>query len=207
MQQRRNGQRMWRRQRRLLRQCSAVRQLSGMLAVAKREENMRACFFCVVAALLFVSLNAAGQETQNSSGSLAITNQAQFPVLAEGGIRRVDNGYLVTIAAPPYMVPDKPGIIVYGRDGAVIREAIVWIEGAVNVIVEDAAVSASGTLVVSGGAVNKDGVVATFIAEIGSDDRVAKIVRTTPFTPQYLCALDDGTVWSYGFDRDDHNNL
>jgi len=105
------------------------------------------------------------------------------------------------------MVPDKPGVVLYDRYGAVARQATIWLEGAASVIVEDAAVSPSGNLVVAGGALNKDGAVATFIAEIGSDDRISRIVRTTPFTPTSVCALEDGTVWAYGFDRDAHDML
>jgi hypothetical protein len=53
---------------------------------------------------------------------------------------------------------------------------------------------------------NADGAIATFIGEIGSDERLRKVIRTTPFSPIYLCAVDDGTVWAYGFDRDEHLN-
>lgn len=136
-----------------------------------------------------------------------VSSQAQFPTILQAGSRRWDNTYLIAIAAPPYMSPDKPGITLYDRDGNVARQATVWLDGATDVIVEDAAISPSGNFVVSGGAVNKDGAVATFVAQIGSDGQIQRLVRTTPFTPAYVCALDDGTLWAYGFDRDAHDNL
>src|SRR5262249_22534735 len=130
-------------------------------------------------------------------------NQANFPAVLQPGMHNYwSNGYLITIDAPPFMVPDKAGVILYDRDGVVARQPIVWLEGAKDVSLTDVAVSRSGNLVVGGGAMNNDGAVANFIAEIGSDDRIRRIVRTTPFVPAYVCALDDGTVWAYGFDRD-----
>lgn len=57
---------------------------------------------------------------------------------------------------------------------------------------------------VSGGATNQQGVITNTIAEIGPDNRVHRVIRTTPYMPVYVCALEDGTVWSYGVDRDDH---
>src|SRR5215813_2873436 len=136
------------------------------------------------------------------------SHQAQLSAVLEGGIHDYwDKKYLITVPDIGAMVPDRPGVILYERYGVVARQATVWLDGAKSVNVKDAAVSPSGSLVVAGWALNKDGAVATFIAEIGSDDRVRRIVRTTPFTATYVCALDDGTVWAYGFDRDAHDML
>ena len=135
-------------------------------------------------------------------------NQANFPAVLQSGMHNYwSNGYLITIDVPPFMVPDKPGVVLYDRDGAVARQPIVWLEGAKNVSLTDVAVSRSGNLVVGGGAMNNDGAVANFIVEIGNDDRIRRLVRTTPFVPTYVCALNDGTVWAYGFDRDTHDML
>src|SRR5215467_2569556 len=136
------------------------------------------------------------------------SHQAQLSAVLEGGIHDYwDKKYLITVPDIGAMVPDRPGVILYDRYGVVARQATVWLDGAKSVNVKDAAVSPSGSLVVAGWALNKDGAVATFIAEIGSDDRVRRIVRTTPFTATYVCALDDGTVWAYGFERDSHDML
>lgn len=147
-------------------------------------------------------LLAQGQLTTtiNLAGS---SNQAHFPAVLQPGMHNYwNNGYLITIDAPPFMVPDKPGVILYDRNGAVARQAIVWLDGARKLSLTDAAVSRSGNLVVGGGTTNNEGTIANFIAEIGNNDRIARVVRTTPFVPTYVCTLEDGTVWAYGFDRD-----
>jgi hypothetical protein len=162
----------------------------------------------VVAAALSLDLRLLAQAGSAPEIKLAeSSNQALFPAVLQSGFRYWSNAYLITIDAPPFMVPDKPGVILYDRYGAVARQATVWLDGAADVSVTDAAVSPSGSLFVGGGALNKDGAVANFIVEIGSDDRVRRVVRTTPFVPRNLCALDDGTVWAYGFDRDAHDML
>jgi hypothetical protein len=88
--------------------------------------------------------------------------------------------------------------------GKLAREGTVWFDDAKSVSLSSAAVSKSGTLVVSGGTTNQQGVIANFIAELGPDNHVARVIRTSPFLPTYVCALDDGTVWSLGVDRDEH---
>ena len=134
-----------------------------------------------------------------------VSNQGNFPATLQGGFRYWSNGNL--IAFNMEMVPNRAGVALYDRDGAVAREATVWLEGARSLSLTNVAVSPSGNLVVSGGTTNNEGVIANFIAEIGSDDRVRRVVRTSPFVPWNLCALDDGTVWAYGFDRDASGNM
>lgn len=144
----------------------------------------------------------AGDGSTPATALSEVSSHAEFPAVLQSGFRHWSNGYLAKIVSPPFLVPDKSGVTVYDRYGAVAREPIVWLEGATDVHLTDAAVSRSGNLVVGGGAQNQDGAIANFIAEIGSDDRVQKVVRTTPFVPTYVCPLDDGTVWAYGFERD-----
>lgn len=103
------------------------------------------------------------------------------------------------------VTPNEAGVVLYDKDGRIAREAVVWLDGARNVSVGDVAVTRSA-MVVSGVASNQDGALANFIAETSGDGRVQRVIRTTPFLPVYLCALEDGTVWSYGEDRDDQLN-
>ena len=142
----------------------------------------------------------------NAAGALAeISNQGNFSATLQGGFRYWSNRYL--IAFNMEMVPNRAGVALYDRYGAVAREATVWLEGARSLSLTNVAVSPSGNLVVSGGTTNNEGVIANFIAEIGSDDRVRRVVRTSPFVPWNLCALDDGTVWAYGVERDASGNM
>jgi hypothetical protein len=94
-------------------------------------------------------------------------------------------------------------VALYDRDGHVVREGIVWFKDANSVSITDAAVNRAGNLVVSGGIENQAGAIANFIASIGTDGRLSQVIRTTPFVPIYVCAAEDGTVWSYGMDRDE----
>jgi hypothetical protein len=64
------------------------------------------------------------------------------------------------------------------------------------------AISKSGTLVVAGGTESADGAIANFIASIDARGKISQVIRTTPFLPVYVCAAEDGTVWSYGVDKD-----
>ena len=145
------------------------------------------------------------QSTDSPAPLAGPYQQAQFPALLQGGFQRWDHGYLVTHAWTGTLEtsPSKPGVVVYDQNGQIAREAIVWLDGARTVSVGDAATTKSGRLVVSGGAVNQEGVITNTIAEIGRNNRVHRVIRTTPYMPAYVCALEDGTVWSYGVDRDE----
>lgn len=144
----------------------------------------------------------AGDGSTAATALSEVSHQAIVSAVLEPKFHYWSNGYLVTFDSPPVMVPNKSGVILYDRYGAVAREASVWLDGAKSVSLTDVAVSRSGNLVVGGGTTNNEGAIANFIAEIGSDGRVHQVVRTNPFVPVYVCALDDGTVWSYGFERD-----
>ena len=173
-------------------------------------KNSKGVWLVAVAVTVFCfSLQLVSQDSFAQSVNLVTSSsEAQFPATMERSVHNYwDNGYFITIPGIGAMVPDKPGVILYGKDGGVVRQATIWLDGATNVSVRDAAVSPSGNLVVSGWALSQQGAVATFIAEIGADDQIHRLIRTTPFTVASVCALDDGTVWAYGFDRDAHDNL
>lgn len=114
-----------------------------------------------------------------------------------------DKGFLITYSIDDAS-PQRPSAILYDREGKIAREVIVSIEKAVSVSLSDVAVSGRGDIVVAGGTESQAGVIANFVASIGSDGRVKRLVRTTPFTPAYVCAAEDGTVWVYGSDRDEN---
>jgi hypothetical protein len=86
--------------------------------------------------------------------------------------------------------------VLYDRNGAVAREAIVSFKDAKSVGIDDVAISKSGELVVAGGTESPTGAIANFIASIDAGGKIRQVVRTTPFLPVYVCAAEDGTVWS-----------
>src|SRR5260370_21159707 len=169
----------------------------------------KSLLWVLVGLVLFFQPCFLGQDGPGTQVRLAEPyHQAHFPALLQGGFKYWDKGYLVTYALDGTLLvsPNKPGVLLYDKYVPLAREGVVWLNGACSFSVGEAAVSQSGQLVVSGGTENEKAVIANFIAEIGSDDRVHKVIRTSPFMPVYVCALEDGTVWSYGIDRDNHLN-
>ena len=133
--------------------------------------------------------------------------QSHFPALdiPYYGVRVWDKNYLIAYAFEGTFKasPGKPAVALYDREGRMALQAVVWFKDAESVSIGDAAVSKAGKLLVSGGTHNHAGVVANFIAEIDDTGHVGRVIRTTPFRSEHICAADDGTVWSYGFDRDE----
>ena len=147
-------------------------------------------------------IHLLGQQSQNPSVQLAEPHhQAQFSALLNDGFRYWDKGYLVAYMIDD-LTPRKAAVVLYDREGRIAREGMVWFKDAESVRIDDAAVGSSGKLVVSGGTSGPAGVAANFIAAIDTTGQVSHVVRTTPFLPVYICAAEDGTVWSYGIDRD-----
>ncbi|MGC2694618.1 MAG: hypothetical protein WA738_02395 [Candidatus Angelobacter sp.] len=163
--------------------------------------------FCFTAWLLIFSSNVIGQNEPAAPLHLAKAyHQGQFNALLDGGVQYWDHGYLIAFGKNGVIEtsPSTAAVTLYNKQGQIAREAVVWIEDADLITLGDAAVTSSGKLVVSGGVRNRAGAIATFIAEIGDDGHVHRVIRTSPFSARLLCALDDGTVWGYGQDRDDH---
>jgi len=144
----------------------------------------------------------AGDSSGKGSILSEVSNLADFSDIMQAGLHHWNHGYFVFVGPPGSTFPGHPGVVAYDREGRVAREANVWPEGARTVSLGAGDVSQSGTLVVSGGTMNNAGEIANFIAEIGEDNQVRRMVRTNPFVATYVCAQDDGTVWAYGFDRE-----
>jgi hypothetical protein len=161
------------------------------------------------AALALVPLLFLGSRVfhaqEAATGSLHLLDfydQAQFPGPSNAfPFRYWDKGFLITYTADD-ATADKPAAVLYDRNGAVAREAIVSFKDAKSVGIDDVAMSKSGQLVVAGGTESPTGAIANFIASIDAGGKIRQVVRTTPFLPVYVCAAEDGTVWSYGVDED-----
>jgi hypothetical protein len=92
-------------------------------------------------------------------------------------------------------------IRLYDRTGRNVRSATVWFDGSAEVSIGRAAVTRQGALYAIGHSTSRQGQVSFYVAEIGSDDKVARVIRTNPYVPSYLCSTGDGTVWTFGFER------
>jgi hypothetical protein len=141
-------------------------------------------------------------------GLMETFHEGHFPAVLEDGFRYHDKGYLLAFGSNHTLEtsPGSAGLLVYDRYGNIARQPIIWIKDAKVVTVHDVSINSSGRLIVAGTALDSNGTLATFIGEVGSDDHLRRIIRTTPFAPAHVCVLGDGTVWAYGMDRDEHLN-
>jgi hypothetical protein len=164
--------------------------------------------FAAIILLNNVSQLQGQSVTAAQPGLMETSHEGNFPAVLEDGLHYHDKGYLFAFALNHTVEasPSSAGFMVYDRDGNIAREPIIWVKGANIVTVHHVSISSSGHLIVSGAALDSNGTLASFIGEVGSDDHLHRIVRTTPFVPAHVCALDDGTVWAYGMDRDEHLN-
>jgi hypothetical protein len=162
--------------------------------------KIRKSVFCIFAWIVIGSA-AMTQEKIATPGLDKPYHQAQFSALLQGGWQYWQNGYLVAWHIDGGS-PSKAAVHVYNKDGQIVREAIVWFDGAELLSVTHAAISPSGRLVVSGGVQTASGMNTTYIAEIGKDDHISRVIRPAPYAARRLCAAEDGTVWAYGLDRD-----
>jgi hypothetical protein len=160
----------------------------------------------ILLSLVFSASHFFGQGAKPPSGNLSEPHrQANIPGLLHSAERVWDKGYLVSWGSIGSFEssPTEPSVVLYDRDGHVAREAVVWFKDASRVSVSSVAISRSGNLVVAGGTTNGAGAIANYIASVGKDGHLGRVIRTTPFMPIYICAAEDGTVWSYGIDRDE----
>jgi hypothetical protein len=135
-------------------------------------------------------LHLAAQGARSASGSLSEPqHKANIPCLLHTWTRLWDKGYLVSWGSvgSHEASPSEPAVVLYDRDGRVAREGIVWFKDGSSVGINDVAINRAGVLVVAGGTENKAGAIANFIASIGNDGRLGKVIRTTPFLPVYVC--------------------
>lgn len=174
-----------------------------------RSDTHRIAYLFTVFLFFLSSSHPCAAQTSSKQIRLAEPyHQAQFPSLFSGGVSRWENGYLITYLfnGRREESSSNPAVEVYGKSGELVRRAVVSFDGAKLVTISAATMSGSRNLFVSGASVSEQGAIASFIAEIGADDRIKRVVRTNPFSPRLVCAMEDGTVWSYGFERDEHFN-
>jgi hypothetical protein len=170
-----------------------------------KSSRFATSLLAAVFSLLSLRAYLFGQRMQADTTDLSEPHyQAQLPSPANSyPFRYWDKGYFITYSIEDTS-PSRPAAILYDRGGRIAREVTVWFKDARSVAIVDAAVSRSGRVVVAGGTESPAGAIANFIASIGEDGRVGQVIRTTPFTPAYVCAAEDGTVWAYGHDRDEN---
>jgi hypothetical protein len=88
----------------------------------------------------------------------------------------------------------------FAPDGRELPPAVLSIPGAARVMVNDAAATADGALVVCGWASDLSGRQTGFLGFIPPDRSTARIVQTVPYIAWMVAAEPDGTVWTRGLD-------
>lgn len=116
-----------------------------------------------------------------------------------------DRGYLVTKELETLSPKDPPNVVLWDAEGKRAREARIWFDGAVRLMVRSVAVTPEGRIVAGGHAITKDGARASFIARTDLSGNVTDVVRTNPYGVGMICASPDGTVWAFGVDVEKHD--
>lgn len=138
---------------------------------------------------------------QSVPGRLSVPDyHADFAPVIANGVHSVSwgNGHLVSFSIGAVKEP----IASFDRTGKWLFEDPIAFEGAVRTYVQDAAVTASGDVVVAASVVNADGASADLLAEV-TRSGVKRVIRTSPFYPLKVCSTAEGIVWAYGKELND----
>ena len=95
-----------------------------------------------------------------------------------------------------------PNVFAYDSTGRLKMQAAVRFPDAVSVRVVALAGSPRGIVVAAGRAFDASGTPGPFLAWIGGDGRIQRVVRTFPYAAYEVCFAPDGSVWTLG--RDAH---
>jgi hypothetical protein len=155
----------------------------------------------LIPAILTMFIAAAFQPAANTTqttSELALASphyQADFTPIISNGYHEVswDKGRLVSFGASEMKEP----VALYDKRGNWLFATFPAFEGALHVYGQDAVPTKSGTVILAASATTSDGTVADIIAEVGKSG-VMRVIRTTHFYVDRVCATDDGTVWAYG---------
>jgi hypothetical protein len=108
-----------------------------------------------------------------------------------------DKGYLLSLNFE-ITDPTQWAVRWYGANGIPAGEATLWIPGSVRILLNGAAMTGQGEVVVAGVAEHVDGARAFFLAITDRAGGLKKVLRTNPYHVSQLCAAPDGTVWTFG---------
>ncbi|HYG97844.1 MAG TPA: hypothetical protein VD837_01845 [Terriglobales bacterium] len=103
--------------------------------------------------------------------------------------------------------PNVPNLFVQDVAGTNPVSATIWFPNSRRVVLLDASVTESGSILASGYSVHEDGRIAHFIARTDQAGKVEQVIRTTPFVADNVCSTNDGGVWAFGHDRDVENKV
>jgi hypothetical protein len=117
---------------------------------------------------------------------------------------RWDKNYLVSWDVLTYK-DGVPSVRLYDRNGQKVREAAIWFADSQRVVIQAAAVTSDGGILVAGGAEKSDGTTAPFIALVDRVGKIASVIQTAGYAATNICQAPDGTIWTFGgtgYDRE-----
>ena len=94
--------------------------------------------------------------------------------------------------------PSQPSAHVTNQNGETVQDLIVWVRGAVWVRASDMTRTPSGRVYISGWAMNGGGARAGFLFAYNATGKLETVMRTAPYFPNNICAIDDDSVWVSG---------
>lgn len=125
----------------------------------------------------------------------------QYPAeVFSGRMGHFDKGF--------YMKPSnsrRDELLLYDRNGTLSYRARVAPEGASQVSITGYAVANQGRLVVSAGAITKEGIIGRFICFFNANGQATEIIRTNPFQAYSMCFGPGKSLWAIGLDFEAHN--
>ncbi|HXX17582.1 MAG TPA: hypothetical protein VEJ47_21970 [Candidatus Eremiobacteraceae bacterium] len=108
-------------------------------------------------------------------------------------------GYVIAYRERTYAGQTGPNLRVFDRQGKLVSEMRLWIDGASLIHIYNIAASSDGRLGVVGSVVDVAGSDAWIFADISlSNQRPVKIVHVSPFQARALDFAHDGSVWILG---------
>ena len=158
--------------------------------VTRREIAMfKARFISVLIALSFSETGYSGESLQAPDSAIRVAS------IGRKVVSKFQNGFLIDSDVADSGLSQ---IYIYSRTGAEVMHLKMAIPGALRADVYDFAVSPGGVFAVSGVAFTSDGAYAGYIAWIGSDGSIQRVVRTNPFGAFRLAFSGDGNLWASG---------
>jgi hypothetical protein len=177
-------------------------------SVAMQQQRRTVCWFLFLLFVCLGQISGFAQDRLEPSSA----RDADNPRLSAPHKRVVfGNGPFSVGSSLPYWDKDflvsrgadgspsgQPIVRLYDDHGKVARETSIWLPGAVEVGLISWAATDDGKIIASGVAIKEDGTRAYFVATTNADGVVQKLIQTNPFHPRHICALSDGSVWSFG---------
>lgn len=126
-----------------------------------------------------------------------------------GGIRRLlrveDGGWATAFFGGESYDPGAANVWLWDRDGNLRWGAAVYPQGALRVMLFDAAAGRSGDVAVIGSAVDAEGRMAHFLRVVGADGAPGDFQRTNPYSPRFVTFGPDDSIWTFGTDIEAEN--